>query len=521
MDPAAWTSLIADPDFKQLTLPDRRQVVADINSGRKQWPPPPTQAKRPSPQDATDIRMTAPDEVSMTARPPTGEAPSVPGTPAPGPGGPYIPTDVGQTDPMSGAPMTAPDPRQIQAQTESDYLNPRTIGQRVGDRLGPIPQAVVEGALPTAGGLLGGLVAGGPTVGLAGLPGLSVGSAVGELGNQALGITEPSPTSVLTAAATPAVGLGITRVGQGLYGGGKRLIQALPGVWQRGQDKAFQSLFEGVGEHLPSAEDVATAYQTARGLLPTAPPIPFSRMSQAIQDWMPTRPPAHLGAEELNTVAKRVETAMTQTKNVIEHPGVTFHDIVNQMDNVGRMISEVGKKAGTGPLRHMWSEGVKDLEEVAATHPAAAAVREAATTFKQRIGMLDIDAAIEKASQMRPGVAAMRIIQKAVDDTRENFTAPVAAALKDLVTQFGERPDRPIGELTSMAASALGYATGPTTGLLMLAPRAVTEGLRYTPKALNSATSTLLGLAYHAARRFGTNAMTPAGGSPDIGNPSP
>lgn len=104
---------------------------------------------------------------------------------------------------------------------------------RAGSRAIGIPEAVGEGIvampLPIAGGIAGAAVGAGSTKSIkGGVAGAVAGSVLGELGNTALGITEPSSLQDLAVTGGSAlVGPGLGRLGSGLVKLGKRIIPGM------------------------------------------------------------------------------------------------------------------------------------------------------------------------------------------------------------------------------------------------------------------------------------------------------
>jgi hypothetical protein len=476
---AEFERLKADPDFQALPLGEKQKLVREINAGTWSYP------ERPPPQDQ-------PGEIPPQASPlSVSPAPGV----TPAPGVLQAPTDVEVDE--QGRVKTAPFIQQARSEIETLYPS-APIGQRVGERFGTIPQLAVESALPILGGLGGGVAGGAAGVGLGAMPGAMAGSALGEVVNQALGITAPSAAQVGLAAAGPAVGAGVAK---GLGVAGKAVSQtakAIPGLtWERGREKAFGAIERAIARRTPTTATVDTAYETARGLAGAAPTIPMKNTTAAITEWAgrQAKGPA------LSMIEKRTALAMKQTENLLAAPTTTFQDVVNQFDRIGTLVAEKGRKPGAGQIKHLWGSIVQDLEAAGPTHPAAAALREAAGIYKQRIAMLDFDEAVQAAQKLGPGKAAGDRLVKGLEAAKAGLPTDVYDTLTDVVAAFRSRPDRPIGQLSMMLGGAIGFASNPWAGLTMLAPRAVIDGLR-AHTALNPITSAVLTAGYQGARRL-------------------
>jgi hypothetical protein len=459
-----FARLRADPDFQGLPFTEKQKLVREINEGTWAYP-----------------------DTRETPKPP---APGV--TPAPGVLG--QPTDVE----VDEAGRVKTQPFIEGARAEGETLTAPTIGQRVGEQYGRMPQVAVESALPVIGGIVGGLAGGVPSLGVGAIPGGMAGSTAGEFLNQSLGITEPSATQVGLAAAGPVVGAGVAK---GLGVAGKSISQtlkAIPGVtWERGREKVLGAVGRAVTGGTPEAAAVDTAFETARALAPSAPTIPMTNTGAAITEWAGRQ----AKGSALSMIEKRTNLAMKQTQNLLANPATTFTDVVNQFDRIGTLVAEKGRRPGAGQIKHLWSSIVDDLEAAAPNHPAAATLREAATTYKQRIAMLDFNEAVEAAKKLGPGKAAGDRLVKGLEQAKKGLPTDVYDTLTDVVGAFRARPDRPIGQLSVMLGGALSMATNPWAGLAMLAPRAVIDGVR-AHMAIDPTTSALLAAGYQGARRL-------------------
>jgi hypothetical protein len=333
-------------------------------------------------------------------------------------------------------------------------------------------------------GQAGGMALGGPL-------GASAGGAIGESINQLLGITEPSATQI-GLAAIPAEKV-LSPLGR-IPGAARRVAQRVPGIWERGRAAAGEEVAEAAAKALPAARAVDVAFGEARGLARKAPRIAFDRTKGVLSEWAERQAP---GAE-FPGIEEVTRKAMERVGGVIDDPNASFRDVVNVFDKLGPEVAKYGKKPGGGQLKHLYGELVSDLETAAPNHPAAAKLREAANTFKQRRAILTFDKDIRAALDKGPGRAANDILKKGLEKVSGDLPPEVYESLKDTVTRFGRYPDKPLSEWTSILNIA-GYQLGGPMGLAMTAGRHILPELMQAE--VHPATATLLSAGYQGARR--------------------
>jgi hypothetical protein len=501
MDKAAFDRMYADPEFQALPLADKQEVLKAARAGTYTYV-----GERPPPQD-TGAESIAPID-PRTVAPQPGVTPAA--------GVLNAPTNV-RTDEQGRVESS-----QFMDQAARDVATAypgrergAPLGQQAGDvisrythpAVGAVAQAGIESALPVSAGIVGG-AAGTLLGGVGAVPGAMAGSGLGEIINQALNITPESKLQVGLAAAgplVPVVGKGVKVGAEGF----KRTVQAIPGVWERGREKALEAVSKTATPVLKSAVD--TAYDLARQAATSAPAVTLAKTRDALTQYFLGQAPGG----PITSKQKIVSKLMQQVQNNLFAPrrdpvtgamlanNSTFKDVVNQFDRVGRTaFKDMGRK-GLDQAAHLWGAMVDDIERAAeAGHIGAETARKAAEVFKHRLGILKIDQAIEKAKTYAPGKWAGDRLDRALNETKDLLPPPVHAALTEIIGAFKARPDRPLGQMSALFSGAVGFGTGnPVAALAMLAPRMVWDGLKHA-KPLNPTTSKLLTAAYQGARRL-------------------
>jgi hypothetical protein len=499
MTKAAFDRMYADPQFQALSTAEKQEVLKAARTGTYTYV-----GERPPPQDVgADIPTPA------TVRP----APGV----TPAPGVLNQPTDV-EVDEQGRVKTAQFLP---QAQREVEMTTPkRPFGQRVGQEIGGLAgpkvggaaQLLVESAAPVAGGILGGL-AGTGAGGIGAIPGAMAGSATGEVINQALGITEPSPPQVGLAAAGPAVGYGVGKVAGKVVGGVTSSIKAMPGIWDWVRQRGFDRIAGATRKYAVPEEAVDVAYDVARQTAKGAPMVGLPQTKAAVQQFVagqapggPVTPKQRMALKLYDQVQNLLRPTVRDpvTGQMQANPAYNFSNIVHQLDRIGGALGEYRKRAaGLGPIKHLWGSMVEDLETAAASgHIGSEAARTAAAVYKHRLGILEMDEAIKFAKKAAPGKAAYDRLVRGLEKTQTLLPPEVHAVLTDVVEAFKRRPDRPLGQLSALFGIGAGYGTGSATAALsMLAPRAVWDGLRHAVP-LDATTLNLLALGYQGARRL-------------------
>jgi hypothetical protein len=185
---------------------------------------------------------------------------------------------------------------------------------------------VVKSALPTAGSIVG--------LSIAGIPGEAIGSGLGEIANQGLGITEPSVAAIgLAMAAGPVVrgvmGVGKTLVGAALKAGGGR--QAIAEIAEGLTAKLFNPI--------QSSDDLLAA--AARK---SATTVPTTSTAQAITDTLKAE-----SKRPLTSIRKSIEKEL--------EPLATFYQPMPNM-TVSQSATEIATEAKR--LRLVASQAFKD-----------------------------------------------------------------------------------------------------------------------------------------------------------------
>jgi hypothetical protein len=219
---------------------------------------------------------------------------------------------------------------------------------------------VVKSALPMAGSIVG--------LYMAGIPGEAIGGALGEIGNQGLGITEPSVAEIgLAMAAGP--------VARGVIGAGKHLLGAA--LKAGGGRQVIAEVAEGLTAKLfnpiQSSDDLLAA--AARKANVTIPTI---RTAQAITNTLRTE-----GGRANTPVKQSIKQALEPLEEFYQAmPGVGSATNASEMAVEAkrlRLMSSQAFKDGNPDLSHALSNvrnamfddaaksGVPDLRAIATT----------------------------------------------------------------------------------------------------------------------------------------------------------
>lgn len=347
--------------------------------------------------------------------------------------------------------------------------------------------------MPAAGAVTGGTVGapGGPATAI---PGAVLGAAGGEALNQALGITAPDPMQVGAAGVT---GLG-SDVAARAVRGGANLVKAAPGIWQLGRARAAKGITEQL-EDVPSKAAVDLAYAAKRAAVPKAQMIFTPHTDQAILDYTASIPKGGLKSFDME---KRTKVLMGQTKNLLNRPDVTFQDIVNKYDQIGRYLGEWTNrpKGSTAQLRHLWGAATKDMEAAeAAGHAGSQAVQEARRLSGQIHGAMELNELVKKA-RFKRGPEAQEMLRDGLAELKDKFPPAFYDAVLDKITKFGQWPDRPLSAMTQLGAIATGGGYG-WSALVAAAPDVVTTALRRVAHDLDPLTIAMMNIGFQGNRQ--------------------
>lgn len=230
-----------------------------------------------------------------------------------------------------------------------------------GKIVGTVAEAGMKAALPVAGGVAGGII-GGPA-------GVVLGSMVGEGGNQALGVTEPSAQDVITAGVIPGAMGGI---GKGIGAMARRIPGARPIL----HEMAATRLTAKPGMLAParSSDDLYALVAQQN------PPIPAPQLRAAAEALHTTEAGLSKGLanEEISRVAKGLVNLIDQ------HNGeVPFQVLRAELRRIGDRVGGTKMAGGEthGAYKHLFRTGYDDLEAAAAggnpAMPAVTALKEA------------------------------------------------------------------------------------------------------------------------------------------------
>ena len=261
--------------------------------------------------------------------------------------------------------------------------------------------------------------------------------------------------------------------------------------------RAGKGITDVLEAQTPTAGAVDVAYDAARALAPKAPVIAMPESRAAIAQWAQGRAPGAALAD----IEKKTNLAMKQSENLLNNQATTFKDIVNQFDRIGTLVGEKGGWTGSGKIKHLWRSFARDFENVADTHPAAAAVRDAATVFKTRAAMLDLDEGVRAALKLAPGKAAGDRLVKGLDAAKPDLPPAVYDMIADSVQVYLSKPTQPIGKLTGLFMAGTGYGLGPAAAASMLVPHVVWDALR-SNVSIHPVTKTIIAAGYQGARRL-------------------
>jgi hypothetical protein len=262
------------------------------------------------------------------------------------------------------------------------YSTPQTRASNfVSDLTGNLDAATATGiaiksALPMAGSLVG--------LHIAGIPGEAIGGALGEMGNQALGVTEPSIAAIgMAMAAGPVVrtGMGIAKtvVGAALKAGGGRA--------------AISEIAEGLTAKLfnpvVSSDDVLAEIAKKGNIS-----IPATSTAQSITDILKAE-----ARRPMDAIRQSIEDALGPLKNFYQPmKGVSVtqdaSEVAVQAKRL-RLLSKEAYKAGNTDLGHALSNvrngmfddaervGVPELRQYVKTFRKEAAVEELQGIMRQ------------------------------------------------------------------------------------------------------------------------------------------
>jgi hypothetical protein len=239
----------------------------------------------------------------------------------------------------------------------------------------------IKSALPMAGSLVG--------LHIAGIPGEAIGGALGEMGNQALGVTEPSLAAIgMAMAAGPVVrtGMGIAKtvIGAALKAGGGRA--------------AISEIAEGLTSRLfnpAQTSDELFAAAAAKGNVV----IPATNTAKSIADTLATE------AKRADTPIKlSIQKALNPLKNfyTTTTSGASTHsagEIATEAKRL-RLMSSEAFKSGNPDLGHALSN-VRNAMFDDAARTGVPELRQAVTAYRKEAAVQELQGIMRQATPLK------------------------------------------------------------------------------------------------------------------------
>ena len=266
------------------------------------------------------------------------------------------------------------------------------------DEPGFFDQFVKPAILPTLGGMagmaLGGVVGtgmGGMTI-PGGVIGGGIGSALGEAGNQALGITEPSIGNVAMAGAMPmAIGGAAAAL---------RPLMPFMGVGRAAQTLnalAPEEAAAAVGKMMPKIPAAALFQSAAQ----SGAQVPLTKTVQKIGEMLDDLTNVSTGVQKANG---QVIGYLKGLQNLLEtNPqGLTPIALQRELEGAGNVIKSVNTKGGTGSgaIKQVFKTLVNDMDDAAGMGGSGAQLLSSARdAFKKESVMKEIGEAITDATK--------------------------------------------------------------------------------------------------------------------------
>jgi hypothetical protein len=254
-----------------------------------------------------------------------------------------------------------------------------------GEPPGWIDKYMKPAALPTAGGIVGGMA--GASFGPWGaVAGNSLGSMAGEAGNQALGITEPSMGNIALAGGVPAAMGAATQLAKPVmaFAGAKgaQMLNALA------PDEATLHLAK-LQPKVPSAVLFKTATDAQVK-------IPMNRTLHAIDDMLDEVADVSRGTKAVNSVSSNHLKGLKDL--LLTNPqGLSPKVLQRELEAIGHVKAGMGKSTkggGAGRLDQVFKHMSNDLDDAAemasAAQPGARALVAARATWKKESVLKEI-----------------------------------------------------------------------------------------------------------------------------------
>lgn len=239
----------------------------------------------------------------------------------------------------------------------------------------------VKSALPMAGSIVG--------LSMAGIPGEAIGSALGEIANQGLGITEPSIAEIgLAMAAGPVVrgvaGVGKTLIGAALKAGGGRQVIA----------EIAEGLTAKLFNPITSSDDLFAAAAKKGTTV-----IPATKTAQAITDTLKAE------VRRADTPIKQsIQKALNPLKDFYQPmPGVASTHSATEIATEAkrlRLMSSEAFKSGNPDLGHALSN-VRSAMFDDAAKSGVPELRAAATTYRREAAVEELQGIMRQANPLK------------------------------------------------------------------------------------------------------------------------
>lgn len=340
---------------------------------------------------------------------------------------PMTPEELAMQDLLERSPETASLPQGV-----PDVSGPQYGISNVTPEKGLMETMVYPAILPTAGTAIGGMVGG--------IPGAMAGGALGELGNQAMGVTDPSLTNIALSGGAAAIG-GPTNLGAKMFGRrGAQVLNALAP--------------EEAAMHLAKLEPGIASKFLFKEAAESGATIPMGRASQAITSMLDDLGSSSKGVQQANRTALSYLKGLQEKLTANPH-GLSPADLQRELAGAGEVMKNARAKggAGLGAIKKVYGAMADDLDAIAnqadeVGSRAALTLKDARDTFKREAAVDEISGAVDKAFKVLRGQgdagqfnASMVLSElKKNDFVKQAFSADEIKEMEKLFTKLNKIP---------------------------------------------------------------------------------